>query len=217
MSTTAMLLGYMAPAALKVAKAQTVPFPPCVNDFRAEIATGQRSQHYPRCLDAHSPSGPTLIGAPQGRDALSCPAGQVYSGGACVTIQNQAGYGPAWTSFFLGQKRCKTGGYLLWYSGRNDLACATVTADGSVRFTIEAPGGHVHQTVGTAPAPFELAATALVFTWPCGMEGGSATATFRAWPNMTNNQLLRGQNPTDFTLDNVASGCPANGSDSGSR
>jgi hypothetical protein len=86
------------------ASAQSVPFPPCVNDFRAEIASGQRSPHYPRCLDAHSPSNSRLIGSV---DALfvpgSCPSGQVFSGGSCVTIQNQGGQ--PWTMYFVGQTR----------------------------------------------------------------------------------------------------------------
>jgi hypothetical protein len=85
-----MVLGFLAPVAINQVHAQAVPFPPCVNDYRAEIAAGQRSQYYPRCLDAHSPSNARLVGTPR-FDNLpgNCPSGQVYSGGACVTIQNQ--------------------------------------------------------------------------------------------------------------------------------
>lgn len=88
MTTSAMLVGYLLPVVINPASAQA--FPPCRNDFRAEIAAGQRSPHYPRCLDAHSPRGPSLQGEPQiENQAFNCPSGQVFSGGACVTIQNQ--------------------------------------------------------------------------------------------------------------------------------
>jgi hypothetical protein len=88
------------------ASAQTVPFPPCVNDFRAEIASGQRSPHYPRCLDAHSPSNARLVGSVDARFVPgNCPSGQVFSGGSCVTIQNQGGGGNPWTMHFVGQTR----------------------------------------------------------------------------------------------------------------
>ncbi len=88
MTTSALLVGYLLPVVSNPASAQA--FPPCRNDFRAEIAAGQRSPHYPRCLDAHSPRGPSLQGEPQIQNqAFNCPSGQVFSGGSCITIQNQ--------------------------------------------------------------------------------------------------------------------------------
>jgi hypothetical protein len=92
MTTSAMLVGYLLPVVINPVSAQA--FPPCRNDFRAEIAAGQRSPHYPRCLDAHSPRGPSLQGEPQiENQAFNCPSGQVFSGGSCITIQNQGGGG----------------------------------------------------------------------------------------------------------------------------
>lgn len=96
MSTTAMVLGFLAPAAINEVHAQAVPFPPCVNDYRAEIAAGQRSPHYPRCVDDHGIPGRFMSTPPQYATLPgNCPSGQVYSGGACVTIQNQGGMCPS--------------------------------------------------------------------------------------------------------------------------
>lgn len=85
--TTAVFFGLMNPV-----QAQTTPAT-CVNDYTAEIAAGLRSAHYPRCLDAHSPRGATLQGVPAVENqAFNCPSGQVFSGGVCVTLnQNQGG------------------------------------------------------------------------------------------------------------------------------
>lgn len=106
MTTSAMLLGYMAPAAIKAAHAQAVPFPPCHNDYRAEIASGQRSQHYPRCVDDHGIPGRFMSTQPQFATLPgNCPSGQVYSGGACVRIQNQ-GIDAHWAKAFVGQTQC---------------------------------------------------------------------------------------------------------------
>lgn len=150
MTTLAMLLGYMAPAAIKVAHAQAVPFPPCVNDFRAEIASGQRSPHYPRCLDAHSPSNTRLSGSPTRFDNLpgNCPAGQVYSGGACVTIQNQGGMTAHWAKAFAGETKCTPSpvsyvvrgassgdGVGYYYNRYWATRCVTIRSDGSFYVT----------------------------------------------------------------------------------
>jgi hypothetical protein len=179
MTTLAMLLGYMAPAAIKVAHAQAVPFPPCVNDFRAEIASGQRSPHYPRCLDAHSPSNTRLSGSPTRFDNLpgNCPAGQVYSGGACVTIQNQGSPG-SWVSGFLGQQKC--------YSSH----CVRIESSGQVFY------GAGWDNLRTLAPPSGLS--------PVQFEGGSCgdsctPARILVEPTINNNSMaLTGGNPTGW-------------------
>lgn len=50
-----------------------------------------------------------LIGRPAtpATDMPSCPTGSTLSGGQCVLISNQGTpYGPAWTSYFVGQTKC---------------------------------------------------------------------------------------------------------------
>jgi hypothetical protein len=90
MASAAIVLGLLVPVASKSAHAQAVPFPPCVNDYRAEIAAGQRSQYYPRCVDDHGIPGRFMREAPrQDAQPYNCPSGQVFSGGSCITIQNQ--------------------------------------------------------------------------------------------------------------------------------
>jgi hypothetical protein len=150
MTTSAMLLGYMAPVVITKAHAQS--FPPCVNDFRAEIASGQRSPHYPRCLDAHSPSNARLVGNPTRFDNLpgNCPSGQVYSGGACVTIQNQAGHAGSWVAPFLGQQKC------------DSRACVWIGSDGRLHTNYTD-----YQITSTANIPVGLSPVGFPITNSC--------------------------------------------------
>lgn len=189
MATSTVFVGIMVP--ISPAQAQAVPFPPCRNDFRAEIASGQRSPHYPRCLDAHSPRGPSLQGAPQiENQAFNCPSGQVFSGGSCVSLpQNQGAYGRSWTSYFVGQTKCS------FLAGDN--GCATIQSDGSIHFSFN----RYHWLKGSSSAPIELN-NAVIYDMgydPCG-------TTFKVFAYPAGFNPFNGSPPTDWGIYHIGSG-----------
>ena len=190
MTTSAMLVGYLLPVVINPASAQA--FPPCRNDFRAEIAAGQRSPHYPRCLDAHSPRGPSLQGEPQiENQAFNCPSGQVFSGGSCITIQNQGAYGRSWTSYFVGQRKCVR--VQAWTGG---TACAEITNAGRIQWY---RGGAY---LGVSETPIEL--NPAQFSYRIFMDGLIDDGL--AWPVGYN--AMTGSAPTDWSL-SYSQTCPA--------
>lgn len=190
MTTSALVVGYLLPVVINPASAQA--FPPCRNDFRAEIAAGQRSPHYPRCLDAHSPRGPSLQGEPQiENQAFNCPSGQVFSGGSCITIQNQAPYGRAWTSYFVGQRKCVP--VQTWIGG---TACAEIANDGRVLWY---RGGAY---LGFSQTPIELNPAS--FGQQYYIDGLYDQGS--AWP--TGHNPMTGSAPTSWSL-SFSQTCPA--------
>jgi hypothetical protein len=88
------------------AHAQSGQLATCINDYRPEIAAGLRSKHYPRCVDDHT-RPERLSGVVNIREVspgpTSCPSGQVFSGGACVSLPSD--FDRAWTTLFTNQTR----------------------------------------------------------------------------------------------------------------
>jgi hypothetical protein len=108
-----------------------------------------------------------------------CPSGQVFSGGSCVLISNQAApYEPAWTSFFLGQRKCTS------------MGCATIQQDGSVYWQVSA----TYTPSRTSPTPVAL--SSVLQTWACGW--GVHDLHFEAWP--TGYNALTGTRPIDWAI-----------------
>lgn len=94
-------------------------------------------------------------------------------------ISNQAApYEPAWTSFFLGQRKCTS------------LGCATIQQDGSVYWQVSA----TYTPSRTSPTPVAL--SSVLQTWACGW--GVHDLHFEAWP--TGYNALTGTRPIDWAI-----------------
>ena len=134
---------------------------------------------------------------------------------SCFEIQNQAPYGPAWTSFFSGQKKCAQGS-IGTYAGYGANTCATINSNGSVSFTTEPRwGGTVMENIGAAEAPHELASVGIAAqTWCWTSFGGGQMAIggVSARPVVTNNTTLTGARPQDWVVSVSPPQCPTPGS-----
>ena len=94
-------------------------------------------------------------------------------------ISNQvAPYEPAWTSFFIGERKCSS------------MGCATIQSDGSVLWNAYA----TYQPNRTSPTPVAL--SAVTQTWGCGW--GVFDLNLTVWP--TGYNALTGSKPTGWAL-----------------
>jgi hypothetical protein len=137
----------------------------------------------PRSLVDHSRTD-RLTGRPdQTLDPTYCPSGQVYSGGTCVLISNQAPYDKAWTSYFLGQRKC------------DDQYCFEITQSGQ----ITASNIHGYPSTTTFQTPSGLMGVG----WNAGGIGGCGSGSFRTYtiaPSLTPAQRLAGSAPSDWGI-----------------
>ncbi len=150
MATTKVALALL--VSMSGASAQSPSFPSCVNDYRAEIASGQRSPHYPRCLDAHSPRGPSLQGEPQiENQAFNCPSGQVFSGGSCITIQNQGAASGSTCGLGTAEYRERRNTWSWSSASFNCNGSAVSYSPSSQKWTSACPSGYTGRVVYLSP------------------------------------------------------------------
>ena len=112
-----------------------------------------------------------------------CPAGSTYSGGQCVLISNHATGVRSWTSYFLGQTRCKNSSLFTY--------CSKILSDGRIQFGMIVGGGNFYPIEEPRSVPFGLESVV-----------GPSNSAFSqiAVPTNINSLRLHGTPPTDFEL-----------------
>lgn len=133
-----------------------------------------------------------LTGTPNPQETpLSCPSGQVYSGGTCVLISNQNTGVQSWTKPFIGQSRTASN------QGHHGYGSVfTINGDGSLTgYLTAAVNGSRNEYLPTPPG-----LNAVAFGRSVGF---CNSVSFTAYPIYTNSEALNGLPPHDWAVSNL--------------
>lgn len=113
-------------------------------------------------------------------------------------IQNQGGYGVAWTTYFAGQRKCVRSPGIGGFAWLDSSVCATINADGTVTLA----GERTNWVIAQLPAPHELSNLSHSLYDPGSDYSQSRTFYWYLYPSRDGrlNLQVRGETPNNWVL-----------------